>query len=326
MTGPHPAVAATRTAVRRSVADVPPGSRLVVACSGGADSLALAAATAFVAPRVGLAARAVVVDHGLQPGSAEVAQRAATVCEGLGLPAEVVRVEVVAAGHGPEAAARDARYAALAAAADGVPVLLGHTLDDQAEQVLLGLARGSGARSLAGMPPRRGIFRRPLLTLPRDVTRQACTALGLDVWHDPANDDEAFARSRVRTRVLPVLEAELGPGLAAALARTADQLREDADALDALAADLLGGARQDADLDVAALAAAPAAVRSRAVRRWLLDAGAPAGSLSREHVLRCLALVEDWHGQGPVHLPGRVVVERRCGRLTFARPDHPEEP
>ncbi|NNH09213.1 tRNA lysidine(34) synthetase TilS, partial [Cellulomonas fimi] len=251
MTGPDPRVAAVRAAVTRSVDGLPDGALVLVACSGGADSLALAAATAFVAGRsvrrAGrmLRAGAVVVDHGLQAGSAEVAERAAATCRDLGLdPVVVARADVGGTG-GPEAAARTARYAALDRAATrlgAAAVLLGHTRDDQAETVLLGLARGSGALSLAGMPAVRGILRRPLLGLRRSDTLGACAALGLDPWHDPTNDgtdDDAPLRSRVRGRVLPVLERELGPGVADALARTADQLREDAAALDTLAATLL---------------------------------------------------------------------------------------
>ncbi|MGW5359177.1 tRNA lysidine(34) synthetase TilS [Actinopolymorpha pittospori] len=239
--GPHPAVAAVRVAVRRSVADLAPGSRILVACSGGADSTALAAATAFEAPRAGFQAGAVTVDHGLQPGSDERARAVADILRGLGLrPVEAVRVDVTGGG-GPEAAARRARYTALDEAADRLgacAVLLGHTRDDQAETVLLGLARGSGARSLAGMPPRSvrgGRYRRPLLALTRSTTEAACEAEGLRPWADPHNSDPSYARSRVRHQVLPLLERELGPGVAAALARTADLLRDDADALDAWA-------------------------------------------------------------------------------------------
>ncbi|MEN1976940.1 tRNA lysidine(34) synthetase TilS, partial [Cellulomonas olei] len=247
MAGPHPAVAATRSAVAASVADLPDGARVLVACSGGPDSLALAAATAFVATAGGrgrLRAGAVVVDHGLQPGSADVASRAAAACRRLGLdPVEVVAVDVTGPG-GPEAAARAARTGALESAAGrlgAAAVLLGHTRDDQAEGVLLGLARGSGARSLAGMAPVRGLLRRPLLAVTRAQTVAACAALGLDPWHDPTNAGAAPGdprRSRVRAHVMPVLERELGPGVAAALARSAELLREDADALDALAAAL----------------------------------------------------------------------------------------
>jgi tRNA(Ile)-lysidine synthase len=323
MAGPHPAVAAVRSAVRRGVADLQPGARLLVACSGGPDSLALAAATAFVSERGGLVASGVVVDHGLHEESSTVTAEAAAACRALGLEAEVVPVSVVASGRGPEAEARVVRYEALTRAgerAGAAAVLLGHTRDDQAEQVLLGLARGSGARSLAGMPPRRGVFRRPLLAVDRATTEAACRALGLTPWEDPANVDPAFTRSRIRRRVLPVLEAELGPGVADALARTADQLRQDADVLEALADELLARARGDGDeLRVDVLAGAAPALRTRALRSWLVSHGSPPGLLTREHVTRCEDLVTDWHGQGAVHLPGRVVVRRRYGTLSLAR-------
>src|SRR5215469_4720405 len=164
--GPAPAVAAVRNAVRGCLDDLAPGDLVLVACSGGADSLALAAALAFVAPRAGLRAGGVTVDHGLQEGSAARAADVTSALTALGLdPVRGVAVAVDGLG-GPEAAARAARYDALAQTAEqtgATAVLLGHTLDDQAETVLLGLARGSGPRSLAGMPPRRGVFRRPLL-------------------------------------------------------------------------------------------------------------------------------------------------------------------
>ena len=340
MTGPAPAVAAVRLAVRADLADLPPGALVLVACSGGPDSLALAAATAFAAPRAGLRAGAVVVDHGLQPGSAMVAAGAGAACRDLGLnPVRVVAVEL-GAGGGPEASARAARYAALDAAAEllgAAAVLLGHTLDDQAETVLLALARGSGARSLAGMPARRGRLRRPLLALRRADTLAACAALGLEPWHDPTNGIDgagpAQRRREVRHRVLPLLEEVLGPGIAEALARTATQLREDAAALDALAAALLAEARirrgqgatkcgryEGEQLDVDLLAEAPDAVRRRALRAAAIDAGCPPGSTHRAHVLSIDALVTAWHGQVGVDLPGRVRVTRACGRLTFHIP------
>jgi tRNA(Ile)-lysidine synthase len=332
VTGPAPSVAAVRVAVRAALADLvdragrpagAPPPLVLVACSGGADSLALAAATAFEAPRAAVRAGAVVVDHGLQDGSAARARSVAGTLRGLGLdPVEVVAVQVGREG-GPEAAARTARYAALDAAADrtgATAVLLGHTLDDQAETVLLGLARGSGARSLAGMSPRSGRHLRPLLGLRRATTRAACAAAGLEPWDDPHNADPAFARSRVRGRALPVLEDELGPGVAEALARTADLLRADADALDAWAADAAATVvGPDGSLDAVALAALPAAVRTRLLRSAALAAGSPAGDLAAVHVAALDALVTAWHGQGPVDLPGRVGARRACDRLLLQR-------
>jgi len=317
--GPAPAVASVRTAVRACVADLAPGDLVLAACSGGADSVALAAALAFVAPRAGLRAGAVTVDHGLQEDSAARAASVAAVLAGLGLdPVRSVPVEVAAIrAGGPEAAARTARYTALSqvAAEDGaVAVLLGHTLDDQAETVLLGLARGSGARSLAGMPPRRGVFRRPLLGLRRPETAAACAALGLDPWQDPHNADRRFARVRVRLDVLPALEATLGPGVAEALARTAGQLRADAEVLERISSQRSDG---DSPLSASSLAELPGAVRTRMLRSAALAAGCPAGALTAGHVARLEELVTGWRGQRWIDLPGGVRASRRAGQLCF---------
>jgi tRNA(Ile)-lysidine synthase len=239
--GPHPAVAAARGAVRRGLAGLQPGDLVLAACSGGADSLALAAALAFEAPRAGLRAGGVTVDHGLQPGSAERATQVVAILARLGLdPVDQVPVTVSRgpASGGPEAAARTARYAALDQAArerGAAAVLLGHTRDDQAETVLLGLARGAGGHAVAGMPARRGCLRRPLLGVSRATLREACLAQGLAPWDDPHNRDPAYARARVRHQALPALEAALGPGIAEALARTAAQVSADCEALDAIA-------------------------------------------------------------------------------------------
>jgi tRNA(Ile)-lysidine synthase len=317
--GPAPAVASVRNAVRACVTDLAPGDLVLAACSGGADSLALAAALAFVGPRAGLRAGAVTVDHGLQEGSAARAASAAAVLAGLGLdPVRTVSVEVTTdCAGGPEAAARTARYAALSrvAAGDGAAaVLLGHTLDDQAETVLLGLARGSGSRSLAGMPPRRGVFRRPLLGLRRPVTAEACAALGLDPWQDPHNADRRFARVRVRLDALPALEAALGPGVAEALARTAGQLRADAEVLEKISSERTDG---DSPLSASSLAELPGAVRTRVLRSAALAAGCPAGALTAGHVASIEELVTGWHGQRWVDLPGGVRASRRAGQLCF---------
>ncbi|QGN58382.1 tRNA lysidine(34) synthetase TilS [Nostocoides sp. HKS02] len=326
MSGPDPATAATRVAVRALLAECAPGDVVLVACSGGADSLALAAAAAFESPRLGLRAGATVVDHQLQPDSAAVAARAAQACRELGLdPVEVAAVDVPASAAGVEAAARTARYAALSQAADrhrARLVLLGHTLDDQAEQVLLGLTRGAGARSLAGMPRARDRFRRPLLGVSRAQTRASCAALGLAWWDDPMNEDRAYTRVRART-ALADLEADLGPGVAAALARTADQLREDADLLDALAAHAVA-ALGAGPWPVDELTGLPRPVRTRVWRRLAVAAGAPAGQVSARHTEACDALLTRWHGQGPVSLPGPLLASRAGGRVSIDAPDRVE--
>jgi tRNA(Ile)-lysidine synthase len=319
-----PAVAEVRRAVREALADIEPGATVLVACSGGADSTALAAATAFESRATGWAVAGVVVDHGLQPDSAKVAAEAAARLTSLGLdPVTVVPVDVAAhAGAGPEADARAARYAALARNAEATGarvVLLGHTRDDQAETVLLGLARGSGARSLSGMPPVSGLYRRPLLDVARATTAQACRAEGIPVWHDPHNDDPAFARVRVRRSVLPVLEEALGPGTAAALARTGRLLRDDADALDVFAAAAGEDCRTDGGLDAERLLALLPALRRRVLRTAALDAGCPPTDLTAGHVEAMEALVTRWRGQRGVDLPGSVQAVRSGGTLRLRR-------
>ncbi|WP_110180492.1 tRNA lysidine(34) synthetase TilS [Nocardioides solisilvae] len=341
MAGPDPAVAAARLAVRRTLADleVPDGATLLVACSGGADSLALLAATVFEARgrdgRAGLAVVGATVDHGLQPGSAEQAARVVAQMEALGVAETfAARVRVSAVGRGPEAAAREARYAVLGEVASrtgAAAVLLGHTLDDQAETVLLGLARGSGGRSLAGMRrthDRDGTaYARPLLDLRREQTEAACRAQGLEFWTDPHNADPRFLRARVRHDVLPVLERELGPGVAETLARTAESLRGDMEALDDLAEAALADpllARPDG-LDVAALASLPSGVRRRVLRLAALRAGAPAAELFHGHVVATEELVTRWRGQRGVDLPGHLRAVRRDGRVLLERSSGPRD-
>jgi tRNA(Ile)-lysidine synthase len=326
--------AADRPSADRPSADRPSaadrsGLRVLVACSGGADSVALAAATAVQAPALGVLAGLVTVDHGLQPGSGEQAAAVAELGRRLRLePVRALRVEVGTAG-GPEAAARAARYAALRAAATAAGaayVLLGHTLDDQAETVLLGLGRGSGPRSVAGMRPVDPPWLRPLLGIRRASTTAACAAEGLAVWADPHNADLRFTRARLRHEVLPLLEEVLQGGVAEALGRTAALLRADLDALDA-EADRVGAGLTGRDprvepvgwtLDAVRLAEHPAAIRTRVLRAWLAAAGT--GPLTSVHLQALDSVVAAWRGQGPVALPGGLAVSRRHGRLHLDRP------
>ncbi|GGG20567.1 tRNA(Ile)-lysidine synthase [Rhodococcoides trifolii] len=310
---------------------------VVVALSGGADSLALTAAAVAEASQV----LAVVVDHGLQEGSDLVAASAAQTAREFGCrAAEVVTVNVSGSG-GPEASARRARYAALDRARAGAPVLLGHTLDDQAETVVLGLGRGSGPRSIRGMASYDPPWGRPLLGVRRERTHAACAELGVAPWEDPHNSDPAYTRVRLRREVLPLLEDVLAGGVAEALARTAAQLREDGEVLDGWAADVLTAASRGSDLDfddldIGALEAVPSAVRRRVVRLWLLAGGATAVTAGQLQSVD--DLVGRWRGQGEVAVAGRpeagrdsagrpeagrdlfrLVVSRRHGRLTLGK-------
>lgn len=318
----HPSVAAVRGGVRRclrELAELGETRVVVVACSGGADSLALLSATVDEGHRTGWHVAGVTVDHGLQEDSAAHADRVVVQMAEVGADQTVaVRVTVDAAGLGPEAAARQARYAVLdeiVPRLDAAAVLLGHTRDDQAETVLLGLARGSGGRSMAGMRRAFDAYRRPLLDVSRTDTLTACQVLGLEPWEDPHNTDPAYLRVRVRRRVLPVLEDELGPGVAATLARTADQLRTDMDHLDDLADAALAGLADP--LPVAELTALPDAVRRRVLRLAALRAGSPASELFHEHVLAVDALLTDWHGQKWIDLPGHLRAVRVGDVLRF---------
>lgn len=351
--GPHPAVAAIRLAVRRVLHDIliehtaqhteeqhsgehpgrqapherPPAPLpplVLVACSGGADSMALASALAFEAPRIGIRAGGITVDHGLQPGSDLRAEEVVLRLRELGMsPAESVAVTVGRDG-GPEAAARYARYAALDAAAarhGAAAILLGHTRDDQAETVLLGLARGSGIRSLSGMAAVSGAdgrYRRPFLHIDRQTARKACMAQSLPVWDDPHNTDPSYTRSRLRHEGLPALEKALGKGVVEALARTAQLSRDDADALDAWASQAESAVRDATGLlECAKLYALPPAVRRRILRRAAIEAGAPAGSLFARHIEEVDRLITGWRGQGAINLPGKVVAQRQGGRLVI---------
>ncbi|MGW2783176.1 tRNA lysidine(34) synthetase TilS [Streptomyces populi] len=304
--------------------DAPQAPLVLVACSGGADSMALASALAFEAPKLGIRAGGVTVDHGLQPGSDLRADEVVLRLTELGLsPAESIAVTVGRDG-GPEAAARDARYAALDSAAErhgATAILLGHTRDDQAETVLLGLARGSGIRSLSGMAAVSGAdgrYRRPFLHLDRQTARKACMVQSLPVWDDPHNADPAYTRSRLRHEGLPALEKALGKGVVEALARTAQLSRDDADALDAWASQAEASVRDAAGLlECAKLYALPPAVRRRILRRAAIEAGAPAGSLFARHIEEIDRLITGWRGQGAINLPGKVVAQRQGGRLVI---------
>lgn len=322
-----PAMADVRRAIRENLSDLTPDAVVLVALSGGPDSLALAAGLAFEAPRAGLLAGAVIVDHGLQEGSDVVAENAAAQARELGLDPVIIRRVKVVPAAGPEADARTARYEALEFVTmelGAVAVLLGHTLDDQAETVLLGLTRGSGATSLAGMSDINGIYRRPLLGIRRAQTVAACEDQGLTPWNDPHNLDSSYTRVRIRHDVLPVLEKELGPGVTEALARTAEQFKQDSAVLDELTSEImptvftpmLGETAQSvqATLDVTVLTDLPLAILNRVIRRAALEVFG--SSLSSVHTNAVARLVTEWHGQGEVHVPG-IRVERQGAQLVM---------
>lgn len=309
-----------RLALRTELSDLNAGDTVIVAVSGGADSSSLAAALLQEAKERAIRVIAVIIDHALQANSADVAQNTKVELSKMGYEnIEIKRIKVEVT-DGVEASARRARYAALNEIADSVnavAIFLGHTKDDQAETVLLGLARGSGTRSLSGMAERIDRYRRPLLSITRKQTEAACKEVGIKFWSDPHNQSMEYARVRVREKVLPLMDSEIGPGIADALTRSAKLLRDDADALDEWAEEVLGEIDPN-EMDIEMLASLPRAIRSRVIRRAIYLAGAPSGSLGAEHIEPVEALVTAWKGQGPVSLPGGVTVSRISGRLSLS--------
>jgi tRNA(Ile)-lysidine synthase len=313
------AIVAIRNAVKPHLARLEAGDKVLVAVSGGADSLALASAILTESKVFAITPIAVTIDHQLQSGSGAQAEKVENQLKEMGYGKVLLQKVVVTTESGLEAGARDARYQALstcAAQEKATKVFLGHTRDDQAETVLLGLARGSGTRSLSGMAIENGIYIRPLLQITREETVLACNEVGVEPWNDPHNGNTEFSRVRVRTEILPVMEEKLGPGIAAALSRSASILRDDADALDAIAQTEISHSDL-ANLDCEHLATLARAIRSRVLRAAIYAAGAPSGSITADHLAGVEALVTSWRGQGPLSLPGGVKVERISGRLSL---------
>ncbi len=310
------ATVALRNAVRPYLEKLEAGDKFLVAVSGGADSLSLAKALIIESQPLALQPIAITIDHQLQAGSELQAQRVENQLKEIGYDQVLVKKVLVSLESGLEAGARDARYAAIGEGVEetkAVKVFLGHTRDDQAESVLLGLARGSGARSLSGMAPENGIYLRPFLSITREESEAACREWGLEFWNDPHNLNTEFTRVKVRREVIPYLDEHLDPGISRALVRSAALLRDDADALD------LWAEREASDLDCERLAALPRAIRTRIIRRSALSAGATPGQLTFEQVGAIDALICAWKGQGAVSLAGGVKVERISGRLSLSR-------
>lgn len=310
-----------RLAVRSELEDIAAGDSVLVAASGGADSSALAAALLLECKTKSIKVIALIIDHGLQKNSADVTHETKRTLTKIGYENIEIRRVSVEITDGLEASARRARYQALndvANSHNAVAVFLGHTKDDQAETVLLGLSRGSGSRSLSGMAARVDRYRRPLLSITRAQTEAACEEAGIKFWQDPHNQSMEFTRVRVREVVLPTMEKEIGPGISDALARSAKLLRDDADALDYLS-DEIFSKLEPASLEISKLESQPRAIRTRILRKAIYLAGAPQGSLSAEHIEPVEALITAWKGQGPISLPGGVTVARISGRLSLSK-------
>lgn len=313
-------IAKARAAVRQSLTSLNPGDHVVVAVSGGADSLLLAYCLHHEGVELALTINAVIIDHQLQPDSGQVAQVAQRALHKFGInQVEIIPVDVVQK-DGIEADARKARYQALNAHADKVAaqaIFLGHNEDDLAESVLLGLTQGAGTKSLAGMAIHDGRYIRPFLTLTREEIIAACAEAHIEYWSDPHNEDLRFTRVKIRKKIMPLMESELGPGIKSALARSARIFREDSDALDTLTEEIFATIADPSSIDVALLEGLPSALRKRVIRRAVALLGAT--RISAEHLGWVDALISQWHGQGEVALPSGVTARRESGRLALSR-------
>lgn len=314
------AIVSIRNAVRPHLQSLDPGDPFLVAVSGGADSLALAYGLILEAKHLSLKAIAITIDHQLQENSNLQAEKVSEQLREMGYVHIYIEKVLVVPHSGLEADARNVRYEAISKKSKETKaskVFLGHTANDQAETVLLGLARGSGSRSMAGMAEVNGIYIRPLLSLSREITERACDESNLDYWRDPHNEDLKFSRVKIRREVIPYLEKNLDPGISAALIRSAALLKDDGDALDLWAKDE-AGTLDLADLDCAYLATLPRAIRTRILRLAALEAGVTPGTLTFEQIGALDALISRWSGQGEVSLSGGVKVSRISGRLSLS--------
>ena len=276
---------------------------VIVACSGGPDSLALLA----LACAAGFAPVAVHVDHGLRPGSDAESAVVAARAGHLGAEFATERVEVGVGGN-VEARARDARYDVLERVLierGARAILVGHTADDLAETVIVNLLRGSASTGLAGMPVVRGSIVRPMLGIRRIETEALCAELGLDPIRDPTNDDRSLLRNWVRHELLPQLGERVDRDLTPILARQAGLLRDESEYLDALARRAWPS---DGSVPAAVLAGLDPVLARRAIRQWL---GPPPPSF--DEVERILAVAQGEH-RG-TELSGGRKVGRRAGIL-----------
>jgi len=308
-----------QNAVNNLLKDFEPADNILVACSGGADSLALAWTSQVVTKRIGLNLIAVIIDHQLIKESTQVAQDAKKKCEDFGIEKVVIKqIEVKDDKDGLEAAARKARYEAfeeLVNEFNAKAVLLAHTQDDQAETMLMRLTRGSGAKSLSAMKEVSGKYLRPFLHIRKQVLVDALEKENISYWQDPANTNYKFLRAKVRHELMPKLIEVLGDSAIDSLDRTSGLLKEDNEALESIA--LESYEKLNKELKVQELEKLPTAIRKRVIKIAALNSGVTPGPFSFEHIEAIDALVTNWRGQGNVDLPGFIQASRVDQTIRF---------
>ena len=303
------------------------GEPVLVALSGGADSVALLRALQALAYPV----RAFHLNHCLRGAESDRDEAfCRALCAELGVPLTVERIDVAAAraaGEGIEAAARRIRYTRLTAAAQGVKIATAHTADDNLETMLVHLVRGTGPKGLAGIPPVRGQVIRPLLSVTRAAVEAYLHALGQDYVTDSTNADDAYTRNRIRHEVVPVLR-QINPAVSDAAARLSALLRQDEDCLAGQAQDCLAQAAQpDGAWCIAPLRAAHPAVRTRALRCIAAQSGMPLRDCSARHVEALVQLLESGDPSAACTLPHGFAARREYDAFRLEKPeDAPDRP
>ncbi len=317
-----------QNAVQNLLKDFDAGDYVLVGCSGGADSLALAWTTLVVGKRLELKTGVIIVDHQLFPESNSVALNAKKQCEDLGIEEVIIKKVNVEQNHeGLEAAARIARYEAfenVLQETNAQVILLAHTQDDQAETVLMRLTRGSGAKSLSGMAQVSGKYLRPFLHLRKKLVHDSLDLIGLKAWQDPANTDHQFLRVKVRHELMPKIVEVLGESAISSLDKTSQLLRLDNQALEDLAQQFFESQKdvKTNGLEISELEKLPEAIRTRVLRICAIASGVHPGPFSFEHIEAIDALVKNWRGQGNVDLPGFIQATRVNGSLRFVASKH----
>lgn len=309
-----------RNAIKNALKGLPASSPVGFGCSGGADSLALlfALSTLYRKEKANLV-HVIIVDHQLQEITAEISQKTADLAESLGFNAHILPVEIISTREGMESDARKARYEAFETAIEEYNLeafLIGHTKTDQAEQVFLGMLRGSGTRSLSGIPQKRGVFMRPFLNeLSREDTQKVCEENNYEYWCDPHNDSTEYRRVIAR-KMIKEVQKETGQSIVDPLVRTAQISAEDADALDFYTDIALNNIEQN-EWAITELEKTPIAIRKRVYRKKMLQLGALSDKIGFGIVNRIEELVSQWSGQKEIHLSQGVRVKRENEHLVF---------
>lgn len=310
-----------RNAIKSALSTVSKDANVGLGVSGGADSLALliALSTLYKGDRASQV-HVVSIDHQLQEITSQISQQVATLANNFGFTTHIIPIDIPETGNGAEADARTARYSAFDTIITDHNLeafLIGHTKSDQAEQVMLGLLRGSGTRSISGIPERRGVFVRPFLNvLNRAETQKVCNENLVTYWCDPHNDSTDYNRVNIR-KLIKETETVTGQNIVEPLVRTAKISTEDADALDFYAT-VAYDTIVSSDWNIDTLLTVPVAIRKRVYRNKLISLNIATDKVSFDALASIETLISDWHGQKVNNITSNLMVTRVDNRIVFS--------